>query len=121
MTPFRSMIKYLMDRQEKRDLVLLYANKAAEEIAYQDLFAKTQKQLGIKTVFILSDKEHLPANWKGRVGRIDEQMLREEVPDYKERTFYLSGPIAMVDSYKNLLSSLGIKGNHIVTDYFPGY
>src|SRR6185437_10266431 len=36
-TPFRSMLKYLVDKHEKRSIVLFYANKHAEEIAYADV------------------------------------------------------------------------------------
>lgn len=120
-TPFRSMLKYLLDTNEKRDIVVLYANKVEEEIAYKELFTEIQQTLGIKIIPILSDKENVPSTWTGKVGRIDESMLREEIPDYQTRTFYLSGPISMVNTYKQLLGKLGVKPNHIVTDYFPGF
>lgn len=120
-TPFRSMIKYLMDTQQKRAIVFFYANKTAGEIAYKDIFDKAQTELGIKINYVLTDKEHIPSGWTGKIGRIDEKMLTDEVPDYKERTFYISGPNAMVDAYKHLLAELGIPHNQIVTDYFPGF
>ena len=37
-TPFRSMVKYLVDRGEKRDAILFYSNRNADEIAYRDVF-----------------------------------------------------------------------------------
>ncbi len=120
-TPFRSMIKYLIDTKEPRSIVLFYANKTENEIAYRDVFDQAQQEIGLKSVYVLSDKEHIPAGWTGKVGRIDEKMLTEEVPDFKERTFYLSGPIAMVEAYKRLLGKLGVGQNQIVTDYFPGF
>ncbi|MEK7572180.1 MAG: oxidoreductase [Patescibacteria group bacterium] len=116
-TPFRSMTKYLLDTKEKRDIVLLYANKTEEEIAYKELFGEALR-IGMKTVYILSDAQ---ADWQGKTGHIDEKMLQEEIVDYKERTYYLSGPIAMVDAYKRLLKQIGIATNKIVTDYFPGF
>lgn len=119
-TPFRSMVKYLLDTKEKRSVVLFYANKTVDEIAYKDIFGRAQ-EVGVKPVYILTDKEHIPANWLGKVGRIDEKMLMDEVPDYKERIFYLSGPISMVDAYKKLLGGLGVPHHHMVTDYFPGF
>lgn len=35
-TPFRSMLKYLLDTQQRRDIVLIYVNKAAQEIVYAE-------------------------------------------------------------------------------------
>lgn len=119
-TPFRSMVKYLTDKNEKRDIVLFYANKIESEIAYKDVFADAEK-IGLKSVYILSDKTKVPQNWAGKVGRLDEAMLSEIVPDYKDRLFYISGPNAMVDAYKILLRKVGIPHGNIVTDYFPGF
>lgn len=119
-TPFRSMIKYALDTSEKRDMILFVSNRHESDIVYKDLFEKA-KVVGLRTIYVLTDEEAIPQNWSGRKGRINDQMITEEVPDYKERVFYLSGPNAMVQSYKQLLKSLGVSGNHIITDYFPGY
>lgn len=88
-TPFRSMLKYLLDVQERRDIVLFYANRTADEIVYQDVLGAAQEKLGIKTFYTLTDTAAIPKNWPGCVGRISEQMIREAVPDYQERTYYL--------------------------------
>src|SRR3989344_392585 len=49
-TPFRSMIKYLIDKNEKRSVVMLYSNKTKEEIAYKDIFDQAQDKLSLKIV-----------------------------------------------------------------------
>lgn len=118
-TPFRSMIKYLLDINEKRDIVLFYSNKLVSEIVYKEIFDKAEKKLGIKIIYALTDSNNIPNNWQGKMGYIDEQMIKQEAADYKERTFYLSGPPSMVDSFKNVLKNMGV--SNIKTDYFPGY
>ena len=45
-SPFRSMVKYLTDRGEDRNVVLLYANRRQEEIIYGDVFAATSCECG---------------------------------------------------------------------------
>ncbi len=52
---------------------------------------------------------------------ITSEMIKKEVLDYTNRTFYLSGPNGMVESYEKLIRSLGIQKRQIVTDYFPGF
>lgn len=120
-TPFRSMIKYLLDNKIVRSAVLLYSNKKADEITYKDIFDEAQSGLGIKTVYTLTDKEVLPPDWQGEVGRVDADMIRRQIPDYSERIFYLSGPHAMVIGFEEILHSLGIKKKNIKKDFFPGY
>jgi ferredoxin-NADP reductase len=118
-TPFRSMIKYVLDKGEKRDIVLLYSNKTMEEIAYTDIFSAAQSK-GIRVFYTLTGREHIPANWQGYVGRVDAAMLKQAIPDYQDRHFYLSGPHAMVQGYEQVLHQLGVKKSMIKKDYFPG-
>jgi ferredoxin-NADP reductase len=37
-TPFRSMVKYLKDINEMRDIILFYCNKTEDEIVYKEIF-----------------------------------------------------------------------------------
>ncbi|KKR32849.1 MAG: Oxidoreductase FAD/NAD(P)-binding domain protein [Candidatus Gottesmanbacteria bacterium GW2011_GWC2_39_8] len=120
-TPFRSILKYLIDKQEKRDIVLFYSNKKADEIVYRDVFDLAERKLGIKTVYTTTDRNSIPKGWNGEKGRIDGEMIRRKVPDYFERTYYLSGPHGMVSSFEEVLGNLGIKKEKIKTDFFPGY
>lgn len=120
-TPFRSILKYLTDKNEKRDIVLFYSNKTASEIVYKDVFDAAEKTLGIKTIYTVTDPAQVPADWKGKTGRVDANMITQLVPDFKQRTYYISGPHAMVTGYERLLSSLGIPSTQIVIDYFPGF
>lgn len=120
-TPYRSIIKYLTDKNEKRDIVLFYINKREDDIVYKNIFDDAEKKLGLRTIYILTDKEAVPKNWKGRRGRIDQDIIKQEIPDFSVRTFYLSGPHAMVESYKKVLAEMKIPSSQIATDYFPGY
>lgn len=120
-TPFRSMVKYLVDTNQTRPIVLLYSNKTIDEIMYYDVFNQAQSELGIRTVYTLTDTTNIPQNWQGEKGRIDATMIAREVPDFKERTFYLSGPHAMVTAYEEILSDMGIPKKQIKTDFFPGF
>ncbi len=120
-TPFRSMIKYLTDTRQNRDIVLFYSNKHWEEIVYQDVFVDAATMINLKTIYTLTDKSQIPAGWYGEVGRIDAAMIKREVPDWKERLFYLSGPQGLVDGFKKTLSEMGLPRKQIKIDFFPGF
>ncbi|MCX6044288.1 MAG: RnfABCDGE type electron transport complex subunit D [Chloroflexi bacterium] len=120
-TPFRSMIQYLLDTRQPRPITLFYANRTVNEIVYQDVFERAQRQLGIKTIYTVTDPRDLPAWWPGKVGRISAELIKAEVPDYQDCVFYISGPQGMVDAFKTLLRQLHVKPAHIKTDFFPGF
>ena len=118
-TPFRSMLKYLTDKNEPRDIIMFYSNRKADEIVYKDVIEDAQRKLGIKTIYTLTDHNH-EQNWKGQEGRINAAMIMKHVIDYKDRLFYISGPQTMVASTEVELKSIGVKDSHIIKDFFPG-
>ena len=118
-TPFRSMVQYLIDKKENRAVTLLYSNKTESEIAYKDIFDTATKEIGMKTVYALTDEPNpTPDVHKGF---IDAALIMREVPDYKERIFYISGPHGMVTAFTKTLHGMGVPRSHIETDYFPGF
>ena len=118
-TPYRSMIKYLLDTGERRDVTLLYSERTADELVYRDVFSEAEKELGTHIVYTLTDNP--PADWRGRTGLITPELIKAEVPDYKDRLFYLSGPHTMVKAMEAALKDLGVARRNIKTDFFPGY
>jgi len=119
-TPFRSMVKYLTDRGEDRDVVLLYANRRYEEIVYRTVFQAAAQALHFRAVYVLSDSSSAPPSWDGDVGRIDAAMIARQIPDYFDRLFYVSGSSNLVLAVQAALGELGVKQNQIRVDYFSG-
>jgi ferredoxin-NADP reductase/Na+-translocating ferredoxin:NAD+ oxidoreductase RnfD subunit len=120
-TPFRSMLKYLVDKKEKRDIVLFYSNKKLEDVAYTDVFDEALEVLGVPTIYSLSDLPTIPPTWLGERGFIDARMIQKYTPDFKDRMFYISGPHAMVSTFETMLRNMGVEGSSIKTDFFPGF
>ena len=119
-TPFRSMLKYLLDTRKPRPITLFYANKSIDDIVYKDILDRADRELGIRTIYAITDKRNTPPNWTGWVGRLTPEIIRSTVPDFRNCTFYLSGPRGMVDSFKDSLRRLNIQNSRIKTDYFAG-
>jgi ferredoxin-NADP reductase len=118
-TPFRSMIQYLIDKKEPRSVVLLYSNKKAEDIAYKDLFDRAQGVLGIKTLyFATGEKGPVPGVY---TESISQKIIAQEIPDYRDRMYYLSGPHTMVAAFEETLRGMGIPRRKIKVDFFPGF
>lgn len=119
-TPFRSMIKYLCDTNEQRNIVLIYAARNQKELAYRQIFEIARQQLGITIHYILSHP-HGGLPRFAHTGRISSKVIQELIPDYADRNFYISGSQLMVTSVQHSLGKLGVPRGHIKLDRFPGY
>jgi ferredoxin-NADP reductase len=108
-TPFRSMIKYVVDSRQQRPISLLYAANHANEFAFTQLL-KQAEPFGITTNYLDTSKRSL-----------DQQAIVENLPDWRERHFYLSGPYGFVKSVRESLLDMGVSLRNIKSDYFPGY
>lgn len=106
-TPFVSMVRDLLSKEEKRDITLFYAANTKEDFAYTDVFAQAEHSSGLKVVYVPGE-------------RITAEMIKK-VPEYTKRLFYISGPQGMVEAYKTMLRELSIPRKNIKTDYFPGF
>jgi ferredoxin-NADP reductase/Na+-translocating ferredoxin:NAD+ oxidoreductase RnfD subunit len=116
-TPFRSMLQYLLDRGEARPIVMLYGNERSEDIAYREVLDTAATELGINTIYAVARDPR-----KGQYpGLIDERLIRHAIPDYRERTFLVSGHQAMVKSIRHTLVRMGVHRTRIKVDFFPGF
>lgn len=120
-TPYRSMVKYLLDNKEVRDITMLYSARTPEDFAYKDVFEAARQEIGLKLIYAVTGRGVNLSDGHSRHGRINGEMIKDEVPDYQHRLFYISGTQALVSSIRNSLADLGVPSHNIKVDYFSGY
>ena len=117
-TPARSVVKWALDTDADLDVVVLYGNRNLEEAAFHDEFDRIDSPK-VRVVHVLS---HPEARWTGRTGHIDATAVEGEIPDWREREFYVSGPPQVVDSIvRVLLDDVGVTPDRLISEHFPGY
>lgn len=120
-TPLRSMLRYVTDKSLPYDIVLLYGNPSLQEVAFRkELEVIAAARHDIRVEHVLSGPDY-PADWKGKRGYINKDLILELMPDYPERLFYLSGPPKMVMALQQQLSVLNLPENQVKHDSFTGY
>ena len=102
-TPIHSMVKYLYDREEQRDIALLYAVNNEQERCFNELF------------------QDYPLQFAPIIGGVTVEQLHEFAHKSPDSLIYLSGPEAMTKALVDGLKKSGINKQRIVTDFFPGY
>lgn len=122
-TPIRSICKFCTDKKVSSDIILLYSNNREDDIIFKDDMDNMQAaNSNIRIVYTLTASDVDKNRWQGRTGRIDEKMIKEEIPDYRERIFYICGPPRMVDGLAAILKErLNIGEDKIKVENFTGY
>lgn len=122
-TPLRCIIKFVSDKRLPADIVLFYSNNREEDIIFrQDLDNISSSNKNIHIIYTLTSKDIDNETWQGKTGYIDDEMIKEVMPDFLERIFYICGPPMMVDSMKDILKNkLNLPENMIKIENFVGY
>jgi ferredoxin-NADP reductase/Na+-translocating ferredoxin:NAD+ oxidoreductase RnfD subunit len=120
-TPFRSMVKYLLDTNEVRSITMLYSARTTDDFAYKDIFEQARREIGLRTVYVVTDNNASVSHEHTRLGRINAELIKKEIPDFRQRIFYISGTQTMVTAMQKLLAGLGVPDGQIKYDYFSGY
>ena len=116
-TPFRSMVKQIIDENRIEDIVILYSVADMQELAYMDVFRDASKY-GVKLFPFVGNGVDTAGVMTGPINR---EALETIVPDMADRMFLVSGPNAMVEQVYRSLRKVGVHSNHIHTDFFSGY
>jgi ferredoxin-NADP reductase len=117
-TPLRSILRYIVDKKLPTDVKMLYANKTEADIVYKDELEQMQQQdRNIRIEHVLTREP----DWKGLKGHVNAQMIKEQIPDYLERVFYICGPPGMNAALSKELKALGMPDDKIRLEDFTGY
>lgn len=120
-TPFKGMLEYATDARLPITLDLLYSSRVPEEIAYKnELDSLAQENPCIRIHYTLTRSTHTHG-WNGRVGRIDTAWLGQVMADKPEALFYGCGTPQMLADVAQMLESLGVAPERILSESFKGY
>jgi glycine betaine catabolism B len=101
-TPFRSQLYQLAETNDRRDGHLFYSVRNQSDAVYESILSDPRHGIGLTVT-----------------DRVDKAVLEKRVSDISERTVYISGPPAMVDSVTRVVRALGAR--RVITDHFSGY
>ncbi len=119
-TPIISMIKEATYKHTNHKLILIHANKNQSLTPFLKDFLNLEKEnLNFKYVEVFSESNDIGENIES--GRINPEVLKKYVSNIGEVKYYLSGPEAMVKAMREMLVSLNISQDNIITEEFGGY
>ena len=99
--PIMSMLRTLADREDKRPLWFIYANKTESDVIFGDELEELTSKLNLNLTKVLT--RPVP-DWQGESGYITQDMLRKVLPnDAVQYEYFLCGPKPMSDKVQQSL------------------
>jgi ferredoxin-NADP reductase len=115
-TPMISMLSYIDDLELATPATLLYCVRTGADIIFESKLARLSRSLpNFKYEICLSRPD--PA-WKGRSGRLTEELVSQNVTDLDSPTFFLCGPMGFMDNARQILLTLGVRQDRILQESF---
>lgn len=102
-TPFHSILSWLVAMGETRQIKFIYAVKSESEITFKDLLDKS----GVDVSIVM--------------GLLNAEKVIELCNPGSESLVYVSGPEPMVETLETDLEKLGLRPDKFVGDFFPNY
>jgi glycine betaine catabolism B len=118
-TPLKSICKNATDKHLNSKITLFYGCRTEGDLVFRQEFEEMQVQNpNLKLVLMVNEPT---PQWKGAVGIITPDLVKKQLPDYRETVFYACGPPPMVKAMENLVSRLGLPKTQLKLEYFTGY
>jgi ferredoxin-NADP reductase len=110
-TPFMSMIRSLLEQEEVPRMRLLYGSRTPEDVIFgEELTRLAETHSNLDYRLVISEP---PDGYSGLRGFLDASLIRDQVGDVRDKTFYICGPNVMYDFCLRALEDLGIPEHRI--------
>ncbi len=106
-TPMISFLRTMAERHDPRPIVLFYADRSWEEVAFREELGRLEQTLDLRVVYVLQDP---PDDWQGESGMITAELLQRHLPrELILRNSFICGPPPMMDAVQKALLEMGVR------------
>jgi ferredoxin-NADP reductase len=117
-TVFRSMLRFIADKDLPYRVTLVYSNRDRESAAFLDELEELERQVeGLRVILTMTDDP----GWEGETRQLDADVLAELVGGLEGKTFLVAGPPAMAEGVSESLRGAGLPEDSVLVDGFTGY
>jgi ferredoxin-NADP reductase len=118
-TPFRSMLRYIADKQLPHRITLVYSSRDRASAAFLEELEEIERgDANVRLVVTMTDDE----SWPGERRRIDASFLRDHLgTGLDEVSYMVAGPPGFAEGVSAELELAGVDAAQITSDSFSGY
>jgi len=115
-TPFRSMLRTFADRNDPRDVRLIYCNVSLDSVIFYEELEALQSRLALTVVHVL---EEAPDDWDGETGLLTRELLERHLPmDREGFEYFICGPEPLMNIAEAGLKELGLSQSQVLSERF---
>lgn len=116
--PFYNIIKNLYLKNSSRKIVLFYSNKTKKDIIFfNGLNEIAKKRSNFKVIYTLTRKGSEDKKIK-EFGRFNIKTIKKYLKTFREKHYFICGPIEFVNDLQRELKKVGVKENFIKVEVF---
>lgn len=115
-TPMLSMIRYMADVDDKRQILLIWSNKTTEHIVFPEEFKKLEHRLqNFQLIHVITrDRED-----DHEKGRLDQRKLERLLKEWSRKsTVFICGPVGMMKEMSRALTKIGFSSARVYKEEF---
>jgi ferredoxin-NADP reductase len=112
-TPYHSIIKFLNDTGQNRNINLFYSVRTPRDLIYKEIL----ESANLSPTIICQKPD---SSWQGETGYLSGQRIMDKAQPSPGSLFYISGPKSLVETIEKDLIRLGVNRTYLVTDAFSG-
>ncbi len=118
-TPFRSMLRYMVDKGLDYRVTLVYSNRDRESTPFFEELQELEADLPRGRVVFTMDQDE---SWDGEKRRISPEMLQDVLgADLDAFHFMVAGPPGMAKAVEAAILEAGVPEEQVQSDSFSGY
>ncbi len=121
-SPFMSMIRFVLHDKLSYQMYLFYSNRRPEDTVYHaELAGYALSSPQFKYIPTMTNMKQSTEKWSGEEGRISKEMIEKYVDGIEISVFYIAGHTPMVVGVDQLLHDMGVSRDAVRTEEFTGY
>ncbi|MFM8412889.1 MAG: ferric reductase-like transmembrane domain-containing protein [Alphaproteobacteria bacterium] len=118
-SPMRSMLLTLRDREDRRPVVLFHAAPDSDGLVFRDEIAAIAAESTAPPLEVVHVLERVRPGESAESGFLTAEILRRHLPrQYRRFQFYVCGPPSMMDAMERVLPELGVPRSAVHTERF---
>jgi ferredoxin-NADP reductase len=115
-TPIMSMLRYIEETAPDTEIKLFYAVRTGQDIIFQEDLEKLQKRLPQFRCVVVASRPDM--RWHGARGYVNRALIVQHLGLISHQTFFICGPVGFMAAAKEMLTSLGVRDEHILQERF---
>jgi ferredoxin-NADP reductase len=117
-TPIMSMLRSMVDRNDKRQVMFFCCNQEWDTLTFREEIEGLPKRLNMKLIYCI---ERPPQEWQGERGFLNSSILKKYLPPEwisGKTEVFLCGPAPMMNAVEKALLATGFNEKNVHTERF---